>query len=80
MLSATIWKQADEAFKQNSNLINASYKAFDTLADQAVQVRNQDDDLEVCISRNFVSSEFTMVNSTSFISTDTFQLTPEVNS
>jgi hypothetical protein len=33
MLSATIWKQADEAFKQNSNLINASYKAFDTLAD-----------------------------------------------
>ena len=33
MLSATVWKQADEAFKQNSNLINASYKAFDTLAD-----------------------------------------------
>ena len=33
MLSATIWKQADEAFKQNSNLINASYRAFDTLAD-----------------------------------------------
>ena len=33
MLSATIWKQADEAFKQNSNLINSSYKAFDTLAD-----------------------------------------------
>jgi len=33
MLSATIWKQADEAFKQNSNLINTSYKAFDTLAD-----------------------------------------------
>jgi len=33
MLSATIWKQADQAFKQNSNLINASYKAFDTLAD-----------------------------------------------
>ena len=33
MLSATIWKQADEAFKQNSNLINSSYRAFDTLAD-----------------------------------------------
>jgi hypothetical protein len=33
MLSATIWKQADAAFKQNSNLINSSYKAFDTLAD-----------------------------------------------
>jgi hypothetical protein len=33
MLSATIWKQADQAFTQNSNLINASYKAFDTLAD-----------------------------------------------
>jgi len=33
MLSATIWKQADEAFKQNSNLINSSYKAFDMLAD-----------------------------------------------
>ena len=33
MLSATIWKQADEAFKQNSNLINTSYKAFDMLAD-----------------------------------------------
>jgi hypothetical protein len=33
MLSATIWKQADAAFKQNSNLINTSYKAFDTLAD-----------------------------------------------
>ena len=33
MLSATVWKQADAAFKQNSNLINSSYKAFDTLAD-----------------------------------------------
>ena len=33
MLSATIWKQAEQAFIQNSNLINASYKAFDTLAD-----------------------------------------------
>ena len=33
MLSATVWKQADQAFIQNSNLINASYKAFDTLAD-----------------------------------------------
>ena len=33
MLSATVWKQADAAFKQNSNLINTSYKAFDTLAD-----------------------------------------------
>ncbi len=33
MLSATVWKQAEQAFIQNSNLINASYKAFDTLAD-----------------------------------------------
>ncbi len=33
MLSATIWKQADEAFKQNSNLINAAYRQFDVLAD-----------------------------------------------
>ena len=33
MLSATVWKQAEQAFIENSNLINASYKAFDTLAD-----------------------------------------------
>ena len=33
MLSATVWKQAEQAFIQNSNLINSSYKAFDTLAD-----------------------------------------------
>ena len=32
MLSATIYKQADEAFKQNSNLINASYSGFEALA------------------------------------------------
>jgi hypothetical protein len=32
MLSATIFKQADEAFKQNSNLINASYSGFEALA------------------------------------------------
>ena len=29
----TVWKQAEQAFIQNSNLINAVYKAFDTLAD-----------------------------------------------
>ncbi len=32
MLSSTIYKQADEAFKQNSNLINASYSGFEALA------------------------------------------------
>ena len=33
MLSATVYKQANEAFMQNSNLINASYSGFDALAD-----------------------------------------------
>jgi hypothetical protein len=32
MLSSTIYKQADEAFKQNSNLINASYSGFDSIS------------------------------------------------
>ena len=32
MLSASIVKQAEEAFKLNSNLINSSYRAFDDLA------------------------------------------------
>ena len=33
MLSATVFKQANEAFIQNSNLINASYRGFEALAD-----------------------------------------------
>ncbi len=33
ILSASIYKQAEQAFIQNSNLINASYKGFETLAD-----------------------------------------------
>ncbi len=33
MLSSVLFKQADEAFKQNSALINASYKGFESLAD-----------------------------------------------
>ena len=33
MLSATVYKQANEAFMQNSNLINASYNGFEALAD-----------------------------------------------
>ena len=33
MLSATVYKQANEAFIQNSNLINASYNGFEALAD-----------------------------------------------
>jgi hypothetical protein len=32
MLSATLFKQADEAFKQNSALINSSYAGFESLA------------------------------------------------
>ena len=32
LLSATIFKQADEAFKANSALINSSYRGFETLA------------------------------------------------
>jgi hypothetical protein len=32
MLSATVWKQAEQAFIENSNLINASYKGFEALA------------------------------------------------
>jgi len=32
LLSATVFKQADEAFKQNSKLINDSYTAFEELA------------------------------------------------
>ena len=32
LLSATVFKQADEAFKANSALINSSYKGFETLA------------------------------------------------
>jgi hypothetical protein len=34
MLSASVAKQAEEAFKLNSAAINAGYRAFDTLADQ----------------------------------------------
>jgi hypothetical protein len=32
MLSATVWKQAEQAFIENSKLINASYKGFEALA------------------------------------------------
>ena len=32
LLSATVFKQADEAFKANSALINSSYRGFETLA------------------------------------------------
>ena len=52
---------------------------FDSLSDQIVQVRNQDDDPELCISRPFVSGAFSMVNSTTFVSPSTFELTQEVN-
>jgi len=34
MLSATIYKQAEQAFIQNNNLINSSYKGFEALADK----------------------------------------------
>jgi len=52
---------------------------FDTLANQIVQVRNQDDDPEVCISRPFVNTAFSMVNSTTFVNPNTFELTQKVN-
>lgn len=52
---------------------------FDALVDQIVQVRNQDDDPEICISRPFVNTAFSMVNSTTFVSPDTFELTQKVN-
>ncbi len=53
---------------------------FDPLSDQIRQVRNQDDDPEVCASRSFVASDFNLVNQASSVGTNTLQITPAVNS
>ncbi len=73
-------RDADVTSDVTVSIVDAqSDDAFDALADQVVQVRNQDDDPELCISRPFVSGDFTMVNDTTFVGPSTFELTQEVN-
>ena len=70
----------------NSNLIfsivdASSDDTFDGLSDQIVQVTNQDDDPEVCITRNFDESKFIFIqNATHTAGTDLYTLTPNQNS
>ena len=52
---------------------------FDPLSDQVRQIRNQDDDPEVCTTRPFVASGFNLVNSATNVGTNVIQLTPETN-
>ncbi len=52
---------------------------FDPLSDKIRQVRNQDDDPEVCASRPFVPMDFNLVNQATSVGTNTLQLTPEVD-
>ncbi len=52
---------------------------FDPLANQIVQVRNQDDDPEVCFSRDFDDSDFAFIEDATHTSgSDTFSLTPDI--
>jgi gliding motility-associated-like protein len=66
----------------NSNLTFSIVDAqsdddFDPLANQIVQVRNQDDDPEVCFPRNFDDSDFAFIlDATHTSGSDTFSLTP----
>ena len=52
---------------------------FDPLSDQVRQIRNQDDDPEVCTTRPFVASGFNLVNSATNVGTNVIQPTPETN-
>ena len=73
-------RDADVTSDVTLSIVDAqSDDAFDALADQVVQVRNQDDDPELCISRPFVSGAFSMVNSTTLTGSSTFELTQKVN-
>ena len=77
----------DEAVRDGDKTVDITFAIndgssddlFDPLPDQIRQVRNQDDDPEICLSRPFISSAFSMVNSTTFVSPSTFELTQEVN-
>ena len=52
---------------------------FDLLIDKTIQARNLDDDLEVCFTRNFDSSEFAINNSAIHQGAGLYRITPNLN-
>ncbi len=77
----------DEAIRDGDKTVDITFSIddpnsddlFDPLSDQIRQVRNQDDDPEVCASRPFVPMDFNLVNQATSVGTNTLQLTPEVD-
>jgi len=77
----------DEAIRDGDKTVDITFSIddpnsddlFDPLIDQIRQVRNQDDDPEVCTTRPFVASGFNLVNRATNVGTNTIQLTPEEN-
>ena len=77
----------DEAIRDGDKTVDITFSVddpnsddlFDPLIDQIRQVRNQDDDPEVCTTRPFVASGFNLVNRATNVGTNTIQLTPEEN-
>ena len=57
---------------------NLSDDDFDLLADKTIQARNLDDDLEVCFTRNFDSSEFAINNNAIYQGSGVYRITPNL--